>query len=391
MRILMLVATSVATDTRVLREAQTLVDAGHDVHIIGKDVPLDFVAPQGISVSSAGASSVFRPAGTPSAAGRRLSAPQRAARWALLPQHRNQAFRSWAAAAGDDARGRQFDVVHAHDFTALEVGAALATERQVPYVYDTHELWLGRQRQYRPTPLQDRREAATEARLGGAAAAVITVGDGVAAALRVRYGWTHVTVVRNSFPARDDDGSVLPETPSGAVYAGRVDAHRELETVLGAAPLVDLPFTLVGPSDDVWVGRNAEAIAATGTELLAALPVEEVTALLRRQGLALVTHSDRFESHLLALPNKLFHAVHAGVPVIATDVPELAAIVRRHDLGETYRPGDPRGLAAAVGRALDRYPGLVASVAAAAEELSWPADAAALRGVYDRIQAGSAR
>ncbi len=172
------------------------------------------------------------------------------------------------------------------------------------------------------------------------------------------------------------------------MYAGRVDAHRELETVLGAAPLINLPVTLVGPADDVWVGRNAEAIVATGTSLQAPLPVDGVTELLRRNGLALVTHSDRFESHLLALPNKLFHAVHAGVPVIATDVPELAAVVRRHDLGETYRPGDSRGLAAAVGRALDRYPGLVESVAAAAEELSWPADAAALRGVYDRLSDG---
>ncbi|MFN8156013.1 MAG: glycosyltransferase [Candidatus Nanopelagicales bacterium] len=390
MRVLMLVATSVATDTRVLREAQTLVDAGHEVHVIGKDVPPDFVAPQGITVSSAGASSVFRPAGTPSASGRKLSAPQRAARWALLPQHRNQAFRSWAQAAGVDARTREFDVVHAHDFTALEVGAALAAERSVPYVYDTHELWLGRQRQYRPTPVQDRREAATEKRLGAGAAAVITVGDGVAAALRVRYGWTHVVVVRNSFPPRADDGTTLAPAPSGLVYAGRVDAHRELETVLGAAPMVDLPITLVGPADDVWVGRNAAAITATGTSLQAALPVDEVTALLRRAGLALVTHSDRFESHLLALPNKLFHAVHAGVPVIATDVPELAAVVREHDLGETYRPGDARGLAAAVGRALDRYPGLLDSVAAATEALSWPADSAALRGVYARLEARSA-
>ena len=35
----MLVATSVATDTRVLREARALVGEGHEVLIIGKDVP----------------------------------------------------------------------------------------------------------------------------------------------------------------------------------------------------------------------------------------------------------------------------------------------------------------------------------------------------------------
>ena len=389
MRVLMLVATSVATDTRVLREAITLVEAGHVVHVVGKDVPPDFVPPPGVTVSSAGASSVFRPAGAPSASGRTLSAPQRLARWTLLPQHRNQAFGSWARAATQDARTREFDVVHAHDFTALEAGAALASQRGVPYVYDSHELWLGRQRQYRPTPLQDRRERAVERRLGEHAAAVITVGDGVAAALRRDYGWKHIVVVRNTFPAREDDGTSLPARPTGLVYAGRVDAHRELETVLaGARFLPDLPVTLLGPSDDVWVGSHAAEIAAVGAVLAPAVPVVEVTAALRAAGLALVTHSDRFESHVLALPNKLFHAVHAGVPVVATDVSELAGIVRGHGLGELYRPGDAASLAAAVHRAVNRYEQLVANVAAAGPSLSWPRDAARLQRVYEGLHVG---
>ncbi len=386
MRILMLVATSVVTDTRVMREAGSLVDAGHSVHVIGKDVPPEFIPPAGITVSSVGAASVFRPSGEPATPARRMSAPRRLARWALLPQHRNQVFGSWAAAAIVEARHREFDVVHAHDFTALEAGAALAVERGVPYVYDSHEFWLGQQRQYRPTPWQDRRERRVEGRLGGSAAAVITVGEGVADALRAAYGWSHVVVVRNSFPVRAAGGPALPEAPSGLVFAGRVDAHRELETVLeAAADLPDFPVTMVGPVDEVWVGQNAHRIEATGTTLMSAVSIAEVTDLLRRTGLSLVTLSATSENHMLAMPNKLFHAVHAGVPVIATENPAIAAIVRQFGIGEVYRAGDAAGLAAAVRRAVERYPELVASVAAAAEELSWNADAQRLRSVYERI------
>ena len=111
----------------------------------------------------------------------------------------------------------------------------------------------------------------------------------------------------------------------------------------------------------------------------------EVTAVLREAGLALVTHSDRYESHRLALPNKLFHAVHAGVPVIATDAPELARVVRQHDIGELYPPGDVDGMVAAVARARERYPQLLANVAAAAPGLSWDADARVLVGLYARL------
>jgi glycosyltransferase involved in cell wall biosynthesis len=85
------------------------------------------------------------------------------------------------------------------------------------------------------------------------------------------------------------------------------------------------------------------------------------------------------------MPNKLFHAVRAGVPVVATDVGELAALVREHGVGELYRPGDGADLARAVRAARDRYPELVAAVRRAAPSLSWDADAAALLGVYARL------
>ncbi|HSP60321.1 MAG TPA: glycosyltransferase, partial [Ornithinimicrobium sp.] len=188
MRVLMLVATPVATDTRVLREATTLAGAGHTVHVVGRAVPEGFVPPGGVTVSSVGISSALRRTGTAPIPTRRRPPPVRLARWLLLPEHRRSAFGRWAAAAVDDAATRDFDVVHAHDFTALAAGSTLADGRRVPLVYDTHELWTGRPREHRPTPLQDRRERRLERRLGDRADAVLTVGDGVAAALRGRYG-----------------------------------------------------------------------------------------------------------------------------------------------------------------------------------------------------------
>jgi glycosyltransferase involved in cell wall biosynthesis len=378
----MLVATSLASDTRVLREATTLAAAGHAVHVIGKQVPSGWIPPDGVTASSVGASSVFRAEGAASLSGRRLSPPLRVARWIMLPTHRNQAFGRWAAGVAEDGARRAFDVVHAHDFTALEVGARLAAGQGegVPFVYDSHELWSGRPRIGRWTPLQARREARVEAELGGRAAAVITVGEGVADALRSAYGWSHVTVVHNTFPL-PDPFPTAPAAPVGAVYAGRLAPFRELEAIAEASRRVDLPITLIGPADETWLGRF-DAGRAT---VRPALPVDDVDTLLTTAGLALVTHSDRWANHRLAMPNKLFHAVRAGVPVIATDVGELGKLVRRYDVGELYRPGDGADLARAIEAARRRYPELVAAVRRAAPELSWQRDATALLGVYARL------
>ena len=116
------------------------------------------------------------------------------------------------------------------------------------------------------------------------------------------------------------------------------------------------------------------------------LPADEVDAVLASAGLALVTHSDRWLNHRLALPNKLFHAVRAGVPVVATDVGELARTVREHDLGELYRPGDADDMVRAIERVVGRYAELQIHVRDAAGVLSWDTDGRALVVAYATLQ-----
>ncbi len=196
----MLVATSVARDTRVLREAGCLVDLGMEVVIVGRDVPADFAPPKGISILQASGGSGLRPSSMGSLTTKRLPPHLRFARWFLLPTHRKKSFSAWADGAYELASPLNFEALHAHDFTALELGARLAREHAVPLVYDSHEWWTGRQRQYRPTPIMDRREARTEAKFASQAAAVITVGESIAELIERERGVKKVFVVRNSFP-----------------------------------------------------------------------------------------------------------------------------------------------------------------------------------------------
>jgi glycogen(starch) synthase len=377
-RTLMLVWTGVSTDTRVLREASALVAAGHEVHIIGRSVPPAFVPPPGVTVDSCGL--------PPSAQtrGRALNPVERLGRWALLPVHVRRRMVAWQAEALVLARrwaasaGRP-DAVHAHDFTSLSAGSQLADEWNVPLVYDTHEYWVGRMVEGRPAPFLRRREAREEDRLGAGADAVITVGEGVARALRRDHPqWPEITVVRNTFPEKAEDGFVA-SPPTAFVYAGRLAADRELEVIAAASEHVDLPIVLRGPADENWLGRFDAQACTVGPPL----PLSEVDSELGAAGVALVTLSDGWENHRLALPNKVFHAVSLGVPVVATDVGELAHLVREYGLGVVYRPGDPVDLARACREVVRDHAAYVTRVRTAREELRWSVDAARLVDVYE--------
>lgn len=378
----MLVATSVAGDTRVLREAQSLVSDGFIVTIVGRNVPTDFQSPKGISILSASSGSGLRPSTMGSLTTKKLPPHLRLVRWFLLPLHRKRSFQAWAGGAYSLASPLTFGIVHAHDYTALEVGARLAKEHGVPFIYDSHEWWLGRQRQYRSTPFIDRNEAKVEAELAGKAAAVITVGESIAQLMQIERNLKKVFVVRNSFPSGGDNSKKIVTPPRGIIYAGRIDAYRELEVTMDVAQKISLPICWMGEHENQWAVNYVPRARKLGVEVLSSQPITAVTAAMQNAGLVFVTHSNQFESHRLALPNKLFHAVHAGVPVIATDVTELARIVRQYDIGELYEPGNSRSMEDAITRAISRHAELISNVEAAKSELSWDRDAQVLRDIY---------
>jgi glycosyltransferase involved in cell wall biosynthesis len=396
--VLMLVMSDVAHDSRVLREAAALADQGHTIHIVGKDVPQEWTAPRGVTVESVSGGTGLKGSAARGSAGAADAAPssatrlRSAARWALLPQHRQRVWRTWNTRAEAAIGTRTFDVVHAHDFNVLRLAAGVADRSGARLVYDSHEWWSGRERHGRPTPLERALERHAERRLVRRADAVLTVSDGIADLLSTWRG-AEVKVVRNTFPARPDaaaQGADAVEGPAGSgaagrhptgvVYAGRIGAGRDLETLLPAASAAGLDACLMGPVDREYLHRMRTG--ADGVRLEPSRPVDEVDDVLRRAGIAVVTLTDTCANHRMALPNKLFHAVRAGVPVVAADLPELRRMVTKYGLGQLYRPGDVESIRTALGAVVAEYPRWCEQVARAKTELSWERDAAVLVGVY---------
>ena len=400
MNVLMLVTSDVAHDSRVMREAVALAGQGHAIHIVGKDVPPDWNPPHGITVESVSGGSGFnRPAATtasdsaaPKAASSTAassSAVRRLARWLLLPQHRQKVWRTWSTHAEAAVADRKFDVVHAHDFNVLRLAARLADHSGARLVYDSHEWWSGRERHGRPTPLERARERRIEQQLVRRADAVMTVSDGIADRLG-RWRGGEVKVVRNTFPSRaalENSTEIthvgLLQRPTGVVYAGRIGPERDLETLIPAAAAAGLDAVLMGPADREYLPRIQAAFGNVRFE--PARPVDEVDDVLRRAGISVVTLTDSCENHRLALPNKVFHAVRAGVPVVAADLPELRRLVTQYGLGRLYRPSDVASMRAALEQVAADYPRLCEQVAKARADLSWERDAAVLIGIYESL------
>src|SRR6202008_1790834 len=84
-----------------------------------------------------------------------------------------------------------------------------------------------------------------------------------------------------------------------------------------------------------------------------AVPPEDVgaTAAAARGGLCTIRNGGR--GYYLFPPNKFFEYLHAGLPVVASDFPELRRIIDSYQAGVTCDPEDPRAIAAAIGSVVD--------------------------------------
>ncbi|WP_141338860.1 glycosyltransferase [Ornithinimicrobium kibberense] len=311
----------------------------------------------------------------------------------------------WWYGAVRTARGLEPDVVHANDANTLV--PALLTTMGTPgqVVYDSHELWRRRNtRQDRwLAPAVDALVETVGTRL---AAGVITVSPSIATWLQDHYHLAQTpTLVRNIPTARPTPAPAegrLRELaglgPEARVvsYTGSITTGRGLEETVDALALLDddVHLVLLGYGAPQYVDRLLRRARTEGVadrmHLVGSVPSAQVPQTLADADVAVVYVRPICLSYLYSLPNKLFESIHAGLPIVAADLPDTAEVVRRHGVGEVFDARTPADLAAAI-RTVLADPGHYRQAAvAAARDLTWEREAARMVALYDRVLTGRA-
>jgi glycosyltransferase involved in cell wall biosynthesis len=250
-------------------------------------------------------------------------------------------------------------VFHASDLYVLRAVRSAAVGSRAPFTYDARELYAhvaataGR-------PLVSRYWRAFEAAPARQAAVVWTVSDAIADHLARAYGITRPTVLLNApvaGPVRPDPylrgaTGLEADTPL-FVHLGQVRRGRGGEALVRAfarVPGVALAFVGYGPEMPA-LERLASGLGAAGRIFfLDPVPPGRIRAVVAAADVGVTLLEDSCLNHRYALPNKLFDYLAAGLPVLASRLPELGRIVEGHDVGLTVDPGDSGALVEAVRR-----------------------------------------
>lgn len=289
-------------------------------------------------------------------------------------------------------------VYHCHDLNTLAAGALAARRHRAPVIYDSHEVYLERSLA-RTAALTRRVLRLAEGLMIRRAAAVITVNDSIATHLSTSYGVARPAIVRNVAEAPERGRVVdVPEpflrNGTKILYIGGITLARGIEQAIEALRyLPETTLILMGPvaHERHVEGFRAHAAALGVAERLSivpAVPAADIDAIAAHATVGLSILPNTSLNNYFSLPNKLFSYLHAGVPVIASDFPELRAVVADHGAGLVCDPEDPKALAAAVAQitgSVDVLERFRAAAREAASIYTWEREAATLQAIYARI------
>ncbi len=286
----------------------------------------------------------------------------------------------------------------ANDLPMLPLARKLAEACGARLVYDSHELYSEQDFSDR----ERRRWAEIEAKYIGACDVVITVNPSIATELEQRYGLSGVRVIYNAERARGTppasrrlhEAFALSAEKRIVLLQGGLSAGRNLEVLVDAMRYVQHPdVVLVVLGEGLLLHRLQQIARQEGLKgrvfFHAAVPQSELLGLTASADAGVIPYQSTCLNNHYCTPNKLFEFIAAGLPILATDLPEIGRIVTGHAIGLVGDTGSPRKLAALMDDFFSdaqRLASWRAQVLVARQVICWEQEEKKLAEIYEALR-----
>ena len=324
-RILHITHTDVRSDSRILKEIFSLSEAGYEVSSLG--VVMSERAPRSDFPSSLKITQI------------RL----RSREFTFLPRSLMHGFSLCELVAKmlRSAIRHKPDLIHCHDVLVLPLGVIVKLITRAKLIYDAHELESDRNGLSKFDGFLTRH---FEKLLWRFVDALIVVSPSVDAWYQNEIGLKLSLVVLNSplilkkTPCESDylrKRFLIPSDQKIFIYVGGLAPGRGIKLITQAFidPSIASHLVFLGHGD--WADDLKRlAMGHLNIHVHDAVPHADVVSIVQSADFGLCMIENVSLSDYFCLPNKLFEYCFAGVPVLASDFPDIRGVLSEYGIGE---------------------------------------------------------
>ncbi|UCF04473.1 MAG: glycosyltransferase family 4 protein [bacterium] len=337
-------------DIRVEKEAQTLIEAGHEVHLLlerGRGERREETA-DGIRFLRGVTMGLLRE------------------KW-----HRytfSYTFRDplWHGAIEAFVRDRGIEVLHVHDLPLVNEAVSVGAARGLPVVADLHEnypaglqVWYTSELKKRTIYNYGRWSRYERSILQRVAAVVVVIEESKERITGLGIPPGKIYVVPNTASKKREeipiDRTITDRYRDHFVisYIGGFAPHRGLDVTVQALPLLreripGIRLVLVGDRNEGYrryLAQLASGLHCTDVlEMTGWQPFEKIWSYIEASDVCLVPHARNPHTDT-TIPHKIFQYMMVGKPVVVSDCPPLRRVIDDSGGGLHFRYDDPRDLA----------------------------------------------
>jgi glycosyltransferase involved in cell wall biosynthesis len=288
------------------------------------------------------------------------------------------------------------DIFHAVDLDTLQAAVWAAREKKI--VYEARELYT----ELEALSGRPRTQAIwrnLEKRLIGKAEKIITVNDSIADELVRLYSLAKPVVIRNDACIPKDIKTIdlyhlynIPPDWKILIYQGVLRRGQGLSYLLDIMTCLDkVALVIVGDGfiKSELEGKIASLNLLDKAKFSGRVAPDELANYTTGVSAGMLLMEDVALNNRLALPQKFFQYLAAGIPQIVSPMPELEGFVKREKTGLVVPLSDARLAASIISEFLfneTKYNEAITNCSKAAIQNNWEIESAKLRELYQSLE-----
>lgn len=253
------------------------------------------------------------------------------------------------------------DALFANDLDTLWANFRAAKIKRIPLIYDSHEIFC-EVPELQKTSLKKRIWERLEKRIVPRLNYCITVNQSIAGYFKEKYK-TPFNVVRNipqsveNFKPKSKQELGIPTDKKILILQGAgINIDRGAEELVQAMAYVNGAHLFIIGGGDVFETLKSMVNRLNLNDRISIKEKMPKTDLLNytfNADIGITIDKDTNLNYHYSLPNKIFDYIQAGVPVLASNLPEIKSLITRYNIGCTIENHDPKHIGETINKMLN--------------------------------------